>query len=559
MRTIIFILIGILTLSIKLQAQTLDIAVDMQAQLNVRTDIEQAMWVWNTLNIVYDVDNEKEKFFLFCHNHPGFRDIATSSFSQRPINRLFFDANGFLLGGSEEWRSLRSFLREAHEQGIMVDYLDGDVAWITQGNKEPIRIMDSLVKFNATGDSIERFDGFQFDVEPYLLPGWGTDALWEQYFGFMSEIHNFVENHPVKIRFGCTIPRWYYATIGGEHLKQIYRLVDYTAIMDYVNDEPRLILDPTEEIALADSMKVRVYIGIETGKNFLPTLSFHDKGWLALQHAVNTLNSHFLFYKNYAGVSIHYNSAYEALMRTNRSIDVVAQWTETHKLDSTAFLPVDMNLVIVHDPMTDMKILARTVRRAQTNGGDYEQRIVLSTVELVDKGPVYNLFYALDTLHRHIALGDEHFYKYPGMNTTDLLEYLSDETQTRISVDAQAGFDGFVVDMKSVMAIERTLSVPNAENTVVDLLEQAKAQYVLHSPLFSAMLVVRVEDGFLQRLDKLHYQEFMTLVNGVILDVDNVDIAQYIKYGVKVLSTGHTDAAHDRIVLLDYIASFRPL
>jgi len=154
---------------------------------------------------------------------------------------------------------------------------------------------------------------------------------------------------------------------------------------------------------------------------------------------------------------------------------------------------------------------------------------------------------------KYLIAGEGDFGKIQGIQTNDFSEiFLSVENQGMIQQLAQAGFDGFVVDLRSIAQHGNPYEmpyIPNEENTVVELLAQAKALYAQHSPLYNAVLVVRVNESFVRNLDGEHYRQFMSLINGVIVEPGSSNIAQYTRNGVKLLST-------DNILLASKIGIF---
>ena len=81
--------------------------------------------------------------------------------------------------------------------------------------------------------------------------------------------------------FGVAVPRWYDSqtgwpdnTSGIYYMRQLMDLVDYTAIMDYVDTSTRIIKDAGAEVLYADENGKKVVIGVETQKVDPPHFNF---------------------------------------------------------------------------------------------------------------------------------------------------------------------------------------------------------------------------------------------------------------------------------------------
>ena len=150
------------------QAQTAQQApvIDARSAMNVRNDVERALWVWGAENIIYSVGTAKEDFFAFCENHKGMGDYNAPLFTQHPFNRAFLYAHGFIVSGTEEKDSLRSFLREAHARGMAVDYVDGEPEWINKAGADANNVMDKLLAFNPPHSR----EGLAYQIAPAVTP-----------------------------------------------------------------------------------------------------------------------------------------------------------------------------------------------------------------------------------------------------------------------------------------------------------------------------------------------------------------------------------------------------
>lgn len=281
---------------------------------------ERAMWVWGMADdIVLNTNNAQTDFFNFC--------AAPHGNSANAITLIFMDAKpyGFNLLTYNSGATLRSFLSAAHTRGIKVEFLSGDKSWATpEGRATGENLIDEVTTFNLGGTSAQRFDGIQYDVEPYLLRSktdsdaydWDYDRglIWGSYLTLLTncqtKINNYNTANNPDIRFGAAIPRWYTpgSTNGPE---PIIDRIDYVAIMDYRDQSGQIIADAQDEINYAVTKGKNVYIGVEASHptdtvDFPPSTTFYEEGNTAMESQLATVNSTLSAYSSYAGIAIHY-------------------------------------------------------------------------------------------------------------------------------------------------------------------------------------------------------------------------------------------------------------
>ncbi|QDG49329.1 hypothetical protein FIV42_00830 [Persicimonas caeni] len=152
----------------------------------------RAMWLWsespNAQALIENADGAADELFEFLRAPHGREAQA--------VDRLYFEArnhnnDGRLarlrrvtydpIGDEDERPALRAFLRRAHQQGVAVEYLDGQAIWLAseQNAKVPVRICRDIVDFNlATDDAEARFDGVHFDIEPHTVTEGPHAGMW---------------------------------------------------------------------------------------------------------------------------------------------------------------------------------------------------------------------------------------------------------------------------------------------------------------------------------------------------------------------------------------------
>src|SRR5699024_2130209 len=114
---------------------------------------------------------------------------------QRALTRIFFEARTYSRQGIYErlrpvtldpllepalQAKLREFNRRAHQQGVAIEYLDGQAIWLANdlNAQWPKQVCRDVVAFNrSTSAPAERLSGIHFDIEPHTVASgpWAGD------------------------------------------------------------------------------------------------------------------------------------------------------------------------------------------------------------------------------------------------------------------------------------------------------------------------------------------------------------------------------------------------
>ncbi len=171
-----------------------------------------------------------------------------------------------------------------------------------------------VLKFNGSTARDERFDGFQFDVEPYALPSWPNPRLRASFLNLFDQSRASINKSGGSLLLGAAIPRWFEAPDLDGLEKEVLDRVDYVAVMDYVSTPENFVKDPTKTVAYATQVGKKAWLGAEASE--LPTepvATFFAKGNAELERAFNAAQQAYRSQNGFAGVAVEYYETYVAL------------------------------------------------------------------------------------------------------------------------------------------------------------------------------------------------------------------------------------------------------
>lgn len=104
--------------------------------------------------------------------------------------------------------ALSSFVAKAHAAGITVWSVDGDPHMVlVQEQRNAVRHAAAYAAYNARVPAAARLDGVQFDVEPYLLPGYDSEsAEWDSRYLKLAQA---LRKALGKLRLELVVPYWW--------------------------------------------------------------------------------------------------------------------------------------------------------------------------------------------------------------------------------------------------------------------------------------------------------------------------------------------------------------
>ena len=268
----------------------------------------RALWVWNT-DALYENAAAQAAFFAFV--------TAPHGKAERAIGRFY--VNGLSLenlAAEKRRRSVRAFLREAHRRGRTIEFLCGDAEWArAERHDEGLAYLKAILSFNQMASRPdERFDGFQYDVEPYSLPGWPDASLRREFLQFFDKSRQLRDVSRQSLTLGAAIPRWFDDPKLNHLDREILERLDYTVLMDYVDNADSLIADARNEIEYARKIGKKVWIGVETQKlPDEPKSTFFAAGNAAMEAALTQAASVYRDHSGFGGFALHHWESYRLL------------------------------------------------------------------------------------------------------------------------------------------------------------------------------------------------------------------------------------------------------
>src|SRR3569833_797980 len=210
----------------------------------------RAMWVWNGSTIITSA-SQQTSLFNFA--------AAPYGKTANKVGKLYFFGGLVSQFSNSTWVSqMRSFNSAAHAKVIGVFYLCGDASWATSAHEnDGLAYGNAFLSFNAGSAAGAKFDGFQFDVEPYTLPGWPSTSLENGLLDFLWRARNVITASGQRLPLSAAIPFWLDQAQFNYLDQGVIDLTDEVAIMDYTNNEKILVNFPAAEMAYASALNNR--------------------------------------------------------------------------------------------------------------------------------------------------------------------------------------------------------------------------------------------------------------------------------------------------------------
>lgn len=283
---------------------------------SAETEPGNAMWVWNFDTAVATAE-QREELIRFSLRHR--------------IRVLFVGTDPALKNHEREYAELIGLARS---HGIRVLALAGKAEWAKKAyHEEALERLEQVLSFNERYPE-HRFDGIQFDIEPYILPEFRreTETIGPQFVRLIAQAADTIAERGSRLELNVAIPFWYatgeppvtveYDGVRKPLSRHILDAADSVSIMAYRNSAEEQIAVARADLDYAASVGKKAYIGAETGPPdgegipeyvtyFHHELDFANKQWEAIRR-------HYAKHPGFAGVAIHSYDSFRAMQERDQ-------------------------------------------------------------------------------------------------------------------------------------------------------------------------------------------------------------------------------------------------
>jgi hypothetical protein len=290
------------------------------------TGKEQGMWVWDFPKDMLASDAKLKTLqtkgfntlYITVDDYLDIASMSAGTAKTAAINTYF--------------TNLAAFVKKANSYGMQVDAEAGWRDWAKSENRyKGFAIIDMAKAYNAAHPEA-RLRGFQYDVEPYLLPEYETNKGQ-----VLTDFATFIDQSAQRLvgsdlQFGVTIPHFYDDVVGWTPKITYGGTTDYTynVLLKILEKKPgstillmsyRNTFDGTNgtravsetEVKEATGTHTNVIVGQETGNVDPAYVTFYGMTKTDVSVALSTIGSKFSSYANYGGTAVDYLDPYMAL------------------------------------------------------------------------------------------------------------------------------------------------------------------------------------------------------------------------------------------------------
>lgn len=252
----------------------------------------KATWLWDT-SLISTLEN---------------RQAVLQFAKEQSIGRIYVQVNPDVAKNT-----YRAFIQEAAQAGIQIHALDGAPNWIRSDQQQYIVSMVKWVKdYNASVLENERFSGIQVDIEPYVLPEWHNerDVTVSSWITAMTLFTNEVK-HDSTLTVSAALPFWLHEiSIPDESSIRLNAkfigMLDEVTLMSYRDQAEALIEITADDLALADQLGKKVFVGVETNPSSEAAfVSFYEEGRAVLNQQLTLIDDSLKGHASYAGIAVH--------------------------------------------------------------------------------------------------------------------------------------------------------------------------------------------------------------------------------------------------------------
>ncbi|WP_240421062.1 hypothetical protein [Paenibacillus periandrae] len=252
----------------------------------------KATWLWDT-SLISTVEN---------------RQTVLQFAKEQSIGRIYVQVNPDV-----DKSTYRAFIQEAAQAGIQIHALDGAPNWIRSDQQQQIVSLVKWVKdYNASVLENERFTGIQVDIEPYVLPEWHNerDVTVSSWITAMTLFTNEARQDST-LTVSAALPFWLHQiTIPDDSSVRLnakfISMLDEVTLMSYRDKAEALIEITADDLALADRLGKKIFVGVETNPSYEGAfVSFYEEGRTAMNTQLTLIDDALKGHASYAGIAVH--------------------------------------------------------------------------------------------------------------------------------------------------------------------------------------------------------------------------------------------------------------
>lgn len=296
----------------------------------------RALWAWNAGVITQPT--QRDSLLDFCRS--------------KKIGIIYLHLGDFLSGTKRNADdpkhvtadALGSFLETAHAKGLRVEALDGDPSFtLAAKHDEALKRLQGAITYNRGATASRRLDGFQWDIEPYVMKEFRDEAqhasIVGQFLDIVKKSRDLVQAEKdiagaKGFWLGFALPFWMdgeaqAVTWNGEKRPATFHALEilkplphsYVALMAYRDkaegDNGTIgVVKGEMEYAARNTPGVLIVVGQETGavKTDPASITFYEEGEGPLETAVGQIDTAYAASPVYGGVAIHHLDSYRDLI-----------------------------------------------------------------------------------------------------------------------------------------------------------------------------------------------------------------------------------------------------
>jgi hypothetical protein len=285
----------------------------------------RGLWVWKRESFQ---DPEARKSLIdFCREHRFNRLLVQVHAARNSRQR---GEPTLALPGA-----LAALLKDAAVAGIAVEALDGAKDMALRRNWDAtLAMLDAILAFNRAQPDGERFIAMHYDIEPYIMAEWKTDArdsIMKDYLGYLALARRKLDADAPGMMLAADIPMWYdrktepgdtcvveFNGVTKNLHEHVQDLTDYVGIMSYrrhATGENSVIEHVEAELFYAEKIGKTICAALETTElKDAPQISFFGQGPEKLWETRRKIEETLAAREGFGGTFIHNYDGLRALL-----------------------------------------------------------------------------------------------------------------------------------------------------------------------------------------------------------------------------------------------------